>query len=52
MKKEDMLKRAFIAGAGANLKYKEKNQSANESEIISHITKDMGRLIKEIEEDR
>ena len=48
MKKEDMLKRAFIAGAGTALKYKEKNQSAGESEIMSHITKEMGRLIKEI----
>ena len=52
MKKEEMLKRVFIAGAGAALKYKEKNQSAGESEIMSHVTKEMEKLIKEIEENK
>ena len=51
MKKDEMMKRALIAGAGAALKYKEKNQSAGESEVMSHVTKEMGKLIKEIEED-
>ena len=51
MGREDMLKRAFIAGAGTALKYKEKNPSAGESEIMSHATKEMRRLIEEIEEN-
>jgi len=49
MKKDEMLKRAFIAGAGTALKYKEKNPSAGESEVMSHITEEMEKLIEEIE---
>mgnify|MGYP001560757674 FL=1 len=51
MKKDEMMKRALIAGAAAALKYKEKNQSAGESEVMSHVTKEIEKLIKEIEED-
>ena len=52
MKKDEMLKRAFIAGAGAALKYTERNPNASESEIMSHITKEMKKVIEEIKEDK
>ena len=52
MKKDEMMKRALIAGAAAALKYKDRNPSAGESEIISHVTKEMEKLIKEIEENK
>ncbi|MEK6760983.1 MAG: hypothetical protein AABX93_03605 [Nanoarchaeota archaeon] len=46
-----MMKRAFIAGASCAIDYKERNQRASESEVMSHATGEMRRLLKEIEED-
>jgi hypothetical protein len=51
MVKEDIIKRVFIAGAAAALNYKERNPNASESEVMSHVTKEMKKLIREIEED-
>ena len=47
----DMVKRALVAGAGAALKYKEKNPNASEAEVMSHVAREAGRLIEGIEED-
>ncbi len=51
MVKSEVIKRAFIAGAGAALAYKEKNPNASESEVMSNVTKKMKKVIEEIEED-
>lgn len=46
-----MIKRVLIAGAGAALNYKERHPKASESEVMSHVTKESKRLIREIEEN-
>ena len=51
MVKNELIKRVFIAGASSALKYKEKNPNASESEVMSHVTKEMRKLIEEIAED-
>lgn len=51
MAKKDVVKRAIIAGASSALNYKERNPRATESEIMSHVTKEMKKLIEDIEED-
>ena len=51
MAKDGVIKRAFIAGAGAALSYKEKHPHAGESEIMSSVTRQMEKLIKGIEKD-
>lgn len=48
---KERMKRAFIAGASCAIDYKERNPRASESETMSHATKDMRRILKEIEED-
>ena len=48
---KEMMKRAFIAGASCAIDYKERNPRSSESEIMSHTTEEMRRLLKEIEED-
>jgi hypothetical protein len=49
MVKKEIIKRAFIAGAGVALKYKEKKPNASESEVMSYVTKEMEKAIREIE---
>ena len=51
MARKDTAKRAYIAGAGAALKYKEQHQNATESEIMSYVTKEMQKILEDIEED-
>ena len=51
MIKKEMLKRIFIAGASAAINYKERNPKASESETMSHVTKEMEKVITEIEKD-
>ena len=51
MTKEDKVKRIFIAGAAAALNYKEKHPNATESEVMSHVTRQMKKSISDIEED-
>jgi hypothetical protein len=51
MAKEEMIKQAFIAGAGSALTYKEKHPNATESKIMSYVTKEMQKLLRDIEED-
>jgi len=51
MAKDGVAKRAFIAGAGAALDYKERHPNASETEIMSYVTRQMGKLIRDIERD-
>lgn len=46
-----MMKRAFVAGASCAFGYKEKNPRATETETMSHATREMKKLIDEIDED-
>ena len=48
---DDMMKRAAIAGASSALKYKDVHPNASESEIMSHVTKELHKIISEIDED-
>ena len=50
--KDETVKRIFIAGAGAAIKYKERHPNASESEVMSSVTHQMKDLIKEIEQDK
>lgn len=52
MAKDGVIKRVFISGAAAALNYKERHPNASESEVMSYVTKAMGRLIKDIEKDK
>ena len=52
MAKDGVIKRVFIAGAAAALNYKERHPNAGESEVMSHVTKEMKDLIKDIERDK
>ena len=51
MAEKDKVKMAVVAGAAVAIKYKEENPRASESEIMSHITKRMERIIRKLEED-
>lgn len=51
MVKDGTIKRIFIAGAAAALDYKERHPNATESEVMSYVTQQMGKLIKDIEKD-
>ena len=51
MDAKEMMKRAFIAGASCAIDYKERNPRASESEIMSHTSGEMRRLLREIEKD-
>lgn len=48
---KDMVERIFVAGAAKALDYKEKHPHSTESEIMSYVTKEMKKIIKEIKED-
>lgn len=48
---KEFVKRAVVAGAAAALKYKERNPKATESEIMSHVIKEIKRILREIDED-
>ena len=43
------MKIAIITGASEALKYKERNPHASESEVISHITKNMSNILENID---
>lgn len=50
MAEKEVVKRAVVAGAAAALKFKERNPKATEQEIVAHVTREMKRIISEIEE--
>ncbi len=47
---EDMLKRAFVAGAGSAMNYKDKHPNASESEVMGHVARESRRILEEIQE--
>ena len=49
---DDKVKRAIIAGASYALKFQEKNPGASESQIMNHVSENLGRIISDIEENR
>ena len=51
MAKKDKVKMAIIAGASYALKYQERNPGASESQIMDHVSKNMGRIIQDIEDN-
>ena len=48
---EKRLKMAVIAGASRALKYKEEHPRANDCEILQHITRDVRKIVEEIDGD-
>jgi len=44
------MKIAIVTGASEALKYKEGNLHASESEVISHITKNMNEILGNIDQ--
>lgn len=48
---EESIKMAVIAGAASALKYKNAHPNASESETMSHVTREMRKIISEIEDD-
>ena len=51
MAERDKVKMAIIAGASYALEYMQRNPGASESQIMDHVSKNMGRIISDIEED-
>lgn len=51
MAQKDKVKMAVIAGASYALRYKERKPSASESEVMSYVTKNMEKIVGDIEED-
>ncbi|HLC78333.1 MAG TPA: hypothetical protein VJH92_04365 [Candidatus Nanoarchaeia archaeon] len=50
MANDKMVKIAVISGASEALKYKAKNPHASDSEVLSHITKNMKYIIDNIDQ--
>lgn len=46
---EEMIKQAVISGAAHALKYKEKNPSESDSEILREVVKELRSIINEID---
>ena len=51
MSERDKVKMAIIAGASYALKYLENNQGASESQVMGHVSNNLGRIISDIEEN-
>ncbi|MBU3907225.1 MAG: hypothetical protein KKA64_03160 [Nanoarchaeota archaeon] len=49
MKKDNVLKRAVIAGASKALSIKERNSKATEQEIMQEITRSVNEIISKID---
>jgi short-subunit dehydrogenase len=49
MPKEEM-KRAVIAGATSAIGYIERNRNASEDEVMRHVTREMGKILRNIDE--
>lgn len=47
----EKVKMAVIAGAAYAVKYKEQNPNATESEVLKHVTKEIGNIINQLEEN-
>lgn len=51
MIKNDVMKRAVVAGASYAMKYKERKPSASESEVISYVTDNLDKIVDDIKEN-
>lgn len=51
MTEKDKVKMAVIAGASYAFRYQERNPNATESEVMDHVSKNMGKIINDIEEN-
>lgn len=51
MTEKETLKMAIIAGAAKAIKYKEQNPKASESEVIGHITKNINKIIDNLDKE-
>ena len=51
MTEKDKVKRAIIAGASYAIKFQERHQNATESEVMDHVSKNIGRIVNDIEEN-
>ena len=51
MEKKDVIERAFVAGVATALSYKERHPNSTESEVMSHATKQMKKIVRDIQED-
>lgn len=51
MVKDETLKMAIVAGAACALKYKEENPKADESDVMSHVTRSIREIISKIDEE-
>jgi hypothetical protein len=50
MAKTDSIKMAIVAGASYAMKYKEQNPHASESEVMSHVTQNISKILSDIED--
>ena len=46
---KNRMKMAIISGASNAIRYKEKNPGATEEEVIKHVTKEVEKILKEID---
>ena len=51
MDEEKRLKMAIIAGASNAIKFKEMNPRANESEILTHVSKEIDKILSKVDEE-
>ena len=51
MSDEDKIKRAAIAGASYAIKFQERHPNATESEVMNHVSKNIGKIVNDIEEN-
>jgi hypothetical protein len=51
MADKDKIKMAVIAGASYALKYQERNPGASDSQVMNHVSENLGRILSDIEEN-
>lgn len=51
MSKEDMIKRAVIAGASHAIRYKEQHPSESEQNVLKHVMQNLRTIIEEIDRE-
>lgn len=51
MADRDKVKMAVIAGASYAFKFQERNPGVSESQVMNHVSANLGKIISDIEED-
>lgn len=51
MVEKDKIKRAIIAGASYAIEYQLRHPNASESQVMSHVSENLGKIINDIEEN-